>query len=382
MFLEPFRANLHPDIAALEPLWRRAELTGHATPFQNFDWLQSLISNVARPRGIETFALEVLDATGRSIMLLPLLRRRRSGLRVISIIDFEVCDYLAPVLFPGPDLPLGSSDALSKAIRAALPESDVFRVAKMPRCILGRNNPLLHVNGVREMPMRQFGLALTPPATDLIRRITRASTYRDLAKFRRRLEKRGKVEFRLASSPSEVDSIANVMFAQRRARFQEIGRENLLDAPDIELFFRDAAQRGLRGGPLRIFGLSVDDEWVATACGLVSNTTFALVAQTMASGAWRNCSPGIVVTASTMEWSVDAGITYFDFTIGYQPYKLELGASEGKLYELYLPTSARGVAASAARLLIRAGKDLVRRNSRLDNAMRGLRDRIGTGVFC
>jgi len=84
VFLEPFRANLHPDIEALEPVWRRAELSGFATQF-------------------------------RPIMLLPLVRYRRAGLRVISMLDFEVCDYLAPVLFPGPDLPSDSSHGSTRS---------------------------------------------------------------------------------------------------------------------------------------------------------------------------------------------------------------------------------------------------------------------------
>jgi CelD/BcsL family acetyltransferase involved in cellulose biosynthesis len=158
------------------------------------------------------------------------------------------------------------------------------------------------------------------------------------------------------------------------------GRENLLDATDIDIFSRCRSAWAARR-TIRIFGLSVDGEWVATACGLLSGSTFALVAQTMASGPWRNCSPGIVVTASTMEWSVEAGVSYFDFTIGHQqPYKLELGASEGKLYEIYRATSARGAAASAARLLVGAGKDLARRNPHLYSAARRFRDGIRAGI--
>ena len=73
--------------------------------------------------------------------------------------------------------------------------------------------------------------------------------------------------------------------------------------------------------------------------------------------------------------------SYFDFTIGHQqPYKLELGASEGKLYEIYPATSAGAQAASAARLLVGAGKDLARRNPHLYSAARQFRDGIRAGI--
>jgi CelD/BcsL family acetyltransferase involved in cellulose biosynthesis len=57
---------------------------------------------------------------------------------------------------------------------------------------------------------------------------------------------------------------------------------------------------------------------------------------------WRNCSPGLQVTADVMKWSLLQGLKYFDFTIGMLPYKLEFGAAPSSLFEICEARSIRG----------------------------------------
>jgi CelD/BcsL family acetyltransferase involved in cellulose biosynthesis len=291
----------------------------------------------------------------------------------LSIVDFGVCDYLAPVILPGVNLQPESASEFWPVIRAALPKADLMKISKMPALIAGTPNPLVKLSTARVMRSRRYGLSISPPADDLIKRVTRHSTYRDLAKFRRRLAKKGKVAFVVPTTTAEVESLITVMFTQRRERFRKMGRVNLMERPEIERFYRSAALSGLMGGPARVFGLSVDGEYIATGYGLLNGTTFALVSQTMAEGEWRNCSPGILVSASIMEWAVAAGITYFDFTTGFQRYKVDLGAQEDVLFEFSDAFTFKGAVFVAMSRALGQLTSALHRQSRLYALLRSAR---------
>jgi CelD/BcsL family acetyltransferase involved in cellulose biosynthesis len=328
-----WQVRVHRNIHALEETWRQAEVLGYATGFQRFDWLMALVKSMSCSWAGETFAVELLDSVGRSLMFLPLAREHRRGITTLGMIDFGVCDYLAPLILPGVSLPPKSANAFWPVIRAALPKADLMTIPKMPGLIAGRPNPLVELSKVHVMETRRYGLSISPPADDLIKRVTGHSTYRNLGKLRRRLDKRGKVALVVPKTTAQVESLVTVMFTQRRERFRAMGRENLMERPEIAHFYRSAALSGLMGGPAKIFGLSVDGEYIATGYGLLNGTTFALVSQTMADGRWGDFSPGILISAAIMEWAVAVGITYFDLTIGFHSHKIDLGAQEDVLFE-------------------------------------------------
>lgn len=376
LFRGPFRAELHASFDTAEAAWRHAETAGFATSFQTFHWLLALAETVARARKTDIFAVHVFDATGRPVLLLPLVRQKRRSRTIVSVPDFEVCDYLAPILFPGPELSSRCMAEIFNAIRPLLAPADQLEIAKMPAFIAGRENPMLRLAGVRKATLKRSGLPIAQPAGDVVVRVMKPSTYRDFAKFRRRLHKAGEARFVLASTVAQTEEILNAMISQRRTRFLQMGRENLMDLPEIERFYRSAASDGLKGGPVRLFGFSVDGEWVATSYGLVHGASFALVAQTMAGGEWRKLSPGLIVTAETMEWAAAQGLRFFDFTVGPHAYKKDFGAIEDEMYELSRPLGLRGRVHVALAAALRAGNATLRRNAALHAFARRLRSRI------
>lgn len=70
-----------------------------------------------------------------------------------------------------------------------------------------------------------------------------------------------------ATAPAEVEAIFEALVEQRWQRFAEMGRFDLLARPEVRDFYRAAALEGLAGGPARLFGLSVNDTWMATGYG-------------------------------------------------------------------------------------------------------------------
>ncbi|MHC2087181.1 GNAT family N-acetyltransferase [Methylobacterium sp. CM6244] len=337
-----YSARLHTTMATVASLWSRLETDGTATAYQRLDWATAVAERLSTESKAEPIIVEVTDANGRPVMLVPLARLRHRGYQTITWLDLGVCDYAAPILAPGIDLSADEMPQAWTAIRDVLPRTDLIQISRIPDDVNGRPNPFASLPGNRRMDMQASGVAIDGDAETLLSRLCRPSTLKDMAKLRRRLERAGAVTFVEARSAGEVDRIFDALVEQRRSRFAEIGRFNLLSRPDVEAFYRDGAHRGLTGGPVRLFGLAVDGEWIACAYGLVHGGTFHGILLTMAGEAWRNTSPGLHIVAETLRWARAEGLGYFDFTVGVMPYKSDFGVQTRDLSELFEVVTLRG----------------------------------------
>lgn len=336
--------RLHRSVDQVRGSWAAFEAEGSCTAFQQFTWANLILAHIVAPARATILIVEVADcSTGKTLLLLPLVKIKRFAHTVVEGLDLGVSDYTAPLV--SPDLLLGQEEArkIWAGVKRALPDADIIRLRRIPLRISGAENPLIAAPRCRRMDIQAFGVAVAGDPETLIQRLCRKSTFRDFAKFRRRLERHGKIRLMVPESSTEVDRILEALVKQRRHRFREIRRPDLLANDEIVAFYRAAAHQGLEGGPARIFGLMVNEQCVGTAYGLIHGNAFHLLIQTMdADEKWRTCSPGLQVTAEVMKWSLRSGLSYFDFTIGMLPYKLEFGAAPSPLFELHEARSLRG----------------------------------------
>lgn len=341
------RVSAIRDPAEVFARWRALHPRAATTVFGHPRWLPELLA-VGEAQGALVMAVEVA-IDGATQMLLPFAVTRSGGVTLVEALDFELCDYAAPLCARDfiPD-----EEDMGRILRETLkvlPPADLLAIRKIKPALAGQANPYASLPGVRASAIEAFGLAVSVPEDTLLERVMRASTFRDYKKFRRRLERKGKVEFRRADTPEAVVAFFDALVEQRRSRFRAMGRLDLMEREDIAAFYRRAALNGLDGGPVRLFALTLDGAPVATSYGLLGEGAFHLVIQTMAGGELKNCSPGVLVTADTLLWAAGEGLTYFDFTIGHLPYKEEFGAVRGGLLELVLPLSLKGRAVLALR---------------------------------
>lgn len=338
-----YGARLHRSLTTIEPVWRRLETEGAATAYQRFDWVRGIVDHLSGPMRSEPMIVEVYEvAGGETVMLVPLAVVRHRGYRVLTWLDLGVCDYAAPLLAPGVDLTPRAMASVWTAIRAALPRTDLIRISRIPAEVQGRPNPIAALAGCRRMEMQASGVAIAGDAATLLERLCRPSTRKDMAKLRRRLDRLGEVAFLKASNAAEIDAVFDALVEQRKSRFAEMGRFDLLSRPEVEAFYRAGAHEGLRGGPARLFGLSVGGTWIAAAYGIVHAATFHGILLTMAGGQWRNTSPGLHIVAESLRWARGEGLDYFDFTVGVMPYKEDFGVQTRDLSELVEAVSLRG----------------------------------------
>ena len=96
---------------AAESLWRRLEREGGVSPFQGYDWARVWLERLGRD--CEPWLL-LRDEPAP--MLLPLVLRRRGGLRRLALMGQGVSDYLGPLPI---ELDPGTVEALGREIGAS-----------------------------------------------------------------------------------------------------------------------------------------------------------------------------------------------------------------------------------------------------------------------
>ncbi|HRJ68744.1 MAG TPA: GNAT family N-acetyltransferase [Beijerinckiaceae bacterium] len=317
---------------------------GSATVFQSAVWVEAFARTVAAERGCAFFMVEVrATESGRPVMLLPFLLRERRGFRLLEVPDFGLADYVAPMFARGFDPDRQTMHRIWAQVRAVLPKADVVRFVKMPGEVGGRVNPLVRLSGTRCSSLTAWGVDLGPVETIWRDAIACDKRRADLDARWRKLNKRGVVEFRTASTEADADAFFETMVQQRSERFRALNFPNALDKPEIRDLYRSLLRPGEPASPAVVQALLVDGRIVATGYGLVGNGAFHMIFPTFQAETWRNYSPGLQLFRKSMEWSARKGLRYYDFTVGSEGFKRDFGAREQPLFERYEALSFAGL---------------------------------------
>jgi CelD/BcsL family acetyltransferase involved in cellulose biosynthesis len=282
-------------------------------------------------------------------MLFPLMRRRYLGFSEIGWLSCDVCDYATPLLARPIEFSPEHAGIVWAAVRSVLPPSDRIRIEAIPEELAGTvQNPLSQLEGARGSGVTAYGIALSGPTDSLLKRLCKPAFSNKIGRKWRQLEKLGTVCFQQAQTSEELDLVYKALLQQRHRRFKELGRFDLLENKKYRRFYREAAGHGEQASAVRIFGLKVDDEWIATFYILVHAGYAHAILLTMDQGKWKRMAPGLLIIARTMEWANDNGLIYFDLSVGNRYYKEQIGAGARPL--LSIDESLTGTGALVAHI--------------------------------
>lgn len=319
-----------PAMVSTPGLWR--------TPFQSTEWLTAWFATFGRDN--PECHLVVVRRTGdeRPLMLLPLVRENRRGLRLLTLPDLGVSDYQSALLAPDFRLDALTARRLWKQIVDRLPPSDVLLMERVPieaaeRMAIGERT--------RQSPFTAYALDLDAPFAAIRERRFDPSTGRRLARNRRKLENKGSLVFDFVTGLEALSDLEQVL-AWRRERFRHINRQ---EQEDGQLAFYRQLMVG--GGPARVGRLSLSGEMIGGCLALVEDERILLVAIAY-DPRFKNWAPGMLTFESCMAAACDAGLKVFDLTIGDETYKRALGVEPVHLRELRIPRTLRGCLLLAA----------------------------------
>lgn len=378
--LEPITATtdqllsvqIHPDLAAAEPVWRALEASGGHTPYQRYDWLKAYADASFSPPG--KLAIMVLTRAQTPIALLPFEIVTRFGLRIARLLGMPISNGDAPVFNPA-YAHLLTPTALRRALQQ-LP-ADLVTFHCVPENLGKIVNPLKLLGG-SPAPDHLYINALAPGDAPYIEQSLPHKRRTNIRRSQRRLEEAfGPIRLHRAATEAEVDEFLEVFIDQRGRRFVQMGVENVFASPAFRRFFRTLAVQGLgQSRPsLSLDVLYAGERIVATSIGTFGPSHYSQYINSTDYGeASRYSLMGV-----TLSFLVDAlradGITGLDMGLGDFDYKTDWTHRE-VVYDIVLPVSPLGQIAAPSLRTARSVKRKIKQTPALWRVARTARSSV------
>ena len=155
----------------------------------------------------------------------------------------------------------------------------------------------------------------------------------ELRRKLRRLMSAGGVDLHVVTGADEASEKLDTLF--HLMRISSHHKEEFLDRPGMEAFFRDMTRTMASCGMLRFYFLTFDGQPVAS----VMNFDVAGVLYMYNSGydpAYSHYAVGLMSKALLMQDAIEQGRTRVDFLRGDESYKYDLGGKDQQVYRLVL----------------------------------------------
>jgi CelD/BcsL family acetyltransferase involved in cellulose biosynthesis len=327
--------GLEPGFDFMSGEYRKLFEVSGATAFQHPVWLDAFYRTMLAPHGAEKLIVTGRDgADGALRFLLPLLRRRRSGVTVVEAATLGVGDYAHPLAAPQ----LRGRDFVS-LVGAALPAYDILNIrpirdetVRLWRAFLPGRSSLLDYSA--------HATRLVAPFTAWRGKALDGSFARYLDRKKRRFLKSGKVELVHVDGDFRegIDLVASV----RAGRFED----DVLQNDYAREFYADVAAKGR--DVARIYRLRLDGADVAQAFGLVLDGRFYYLLIGADYERFGKHSPGLVLYDLLIEKWIEEGGTVFDFTIGDEAFKRDFGTTPTPMHALVETATLKGKLALSA----------------------------------
>lgn len=306
--------------AEYESLFERSSATAFQAPL----WLDAVYRHLVPSRRAEpVIATLRRPDDGSLVAVLPLVRRRFSGLTVVEFADLGVSDYGSPVLDPQAWTVVCGEPGLAGRVLRALGGFDLLRLRNVREGTAGIAELFgpasLYASGsAHSVPLQGSYARWRAEAMD-------ASRIKEMDQKRRKLGRKGGLRFEALSDGDLVAPTFAAMREFRAPRFESRSNRDILTDPAAFAFYADVARNGISSGFARTYVLWVGDRRLAITFGLWHRGRFLTLLSAFDPG-FKKYSPGYLLFESIIEERMGSGATDFDLTVGDESYKRDFGA--------------------------------------------------------
>jgi CelD/BcsL family acetyltransferase involved in cellulose biosynthesis len=339
-----FRVDFTRDCKRAKARWSDP---ADATPFQDWQWLEAWYGAFAAVDHVEPLIAIISDAaTGQPAVLLPLVRRRHKGIRIVEPADLDLTDYNAPLLGAAAPRDAKAARAMWQDLRAALRRlpggADLIRLRKMPVELDGKPNPMALLGGAGPCALNG-NIVTTGDDFDAWRFTLERTVRKELERSWRVFTRDSAAAFRIIADKDEALRVLATMEAQQGDRMQHLGLNFVLNNETCAAFYRNLVEANVGNGFAVLSALTVGDEVVAALLGIRRGSRYVMVRISNAGEKWSNCSPGRLVIERTMAALHEDAVRHFDFSIGNYAYKRRFGVARIALADFSAALSWRGL---------------------------------------
>jgi CelD/BcsL family acetyltransferase involved in cellulose biosynthesis len=322
-------------LAAYADLARQARFT----PPQSPAWISAWVEETGADPVVATLAIG-----GQPALSLALEVVRKGPFKVARFMGGHHANgNFAPLVADAPRIRRSDIDALIAAIRKARPDIDMLSLERIVEEHEGLGNPLM---ALPKLPSPNVSLAvdLNGGFEALLKR---SSGKRKKKKHRsqiRKFELVGPWRCLQARTPDEVERVLADFFEMKRIRLTKMGVEDVFGTAEVQRFFgrlfREVLDAGKPafllnalevGGTIRaVTGSSIMGKRVICEFGAISEDELFYA------------SPGDFLFFEEIRNACDAGMDFYDFSVGDEHYKRLWCDIEATHFDVTVPLTAKG----------------------------------------
>jgi CelD/BcsL family acetyltransferase involved in cellulose biosynthesis len=258
---------------------------------------------------------------------MPLVRRRHKGLRMIEFADLQVSDYAVPVGDPAAFRALAGDPQVQSRIRDLLKPYDLVRIKKVPDGAPPIEG-MLPASRRTRMAISAHAATLRAPFSDWQAGAMSSSYVKELARKRRRLNRRGAATFELVQEPALIEEAFGHLRGWRAERFSG----DLLQQDLYYAFYTQVAQAGAASGFSRTLRLALDGRTIGVVWGVSSQGVSVMLMGGFDFETYKGCSIGALAFEDLARDCIDRGDQVLDFSIGDEAYKARFGCLPSPLW--------------------------------------------------
>lgn len=366
------------NIEDIEAVWSALEETGIESPGQSLAFTKAWIEKFDIPRSEQLFVTGT--ANGKTIALMPLLRRREYGTNLLTWFHGS---------HVGCNMPILDQDAFGKLSideRATL-------WSQMQRGMFGADMVYLHF--VPELAGGEyFGALGTSSEVECLYRAefdnwdacdktqrTRSRRKHDKQQGKK-LDAMGEVTFEEICSGSDATDIMKLLFAQKSVRFSEWGVEDPFADPEVQQFYIDIFNRS---APLdekltgKLHVLRLDGEIISIRYNLEhGDRMFAMISSMSDDESLRPGSPGKQNILRAMQRIFSSDHKLCDMGAGFSDEKRHWCNTTIALRNHYIPLTAKGRLVAKTHEIRGSVRSAVKANKSLFNLAKSARSLFGS----
>ena len=256
-----------------------------------------------------------------------------------------VCHYDEPVIADGPDTASKIAAALDHAARAG--GIDVFRFryvrgdTPFAAVLAGRRGAQITTSQSASIDWRQFR------DWDGYWDDLRPSLKTELRRKARQLEKLGTLRFEMLQTREDTVAALDWLFHHQRQWFID-NNKSPARFETRRPFLDSYVEYGRISGSLCLSRLTLNGEMIAAELGFIHNGRHSPLILTH-DPTWRKYAPGKLLSEKTLRWSMEAGLSSYDFHDGKYEYKRRWAPIEAPLLGFAVPYSRRAAVIMACR---------------------------------
>lgn len=307
------------ELEAAGPAWRALWEHSGAPIFQSHAWIMGWWSTI--PDQEDLALMIVLAWRGANLRaVLPLVTRKRRGMRVLEWAARDYVDYCDALVHRGDNL------SVLRRMWAYLSREGGFDLAHLSRLMPGasaltllereKGSVGLRVNRRTDQSQRVVG---PWPSGEAWFETHNKKTRQNYRRGVKALEEGATLSFRLLPPDAPLEPVLERLSTLKRLWLAKNGIEApLFDAGSPTLLA--LVQALAEAGQLRIFVLERDDVIIALSVNFVQGDTMMAFLTTYDPAVERG-SPGMVLMVDYIKWAADHGLTTVDFLCGDEDFK-------------------------------------------------------------